>query len=195
MRRPAAWLATVPRPAYPGPMVTPLRRASLLLSLSLLGACTTDPIRFIPPTDRTLLEAQARLGEGGAGRQPAGRITVADLLAKARAEAPAAQGPAPQTGLVLRYTATQVQPDETQRRDIEAFSAAVRGAPLVTVASRPAGFDGSDASLIGERRALAVARLIRPEVPNLELRFEAAIPPGEVLVLLGNLPVVGNARP
>jgi hypothetical protein len=173
----------------------PRRRASLLLSLPLLGACTTDPIRFIPPTDRTLLEAQARLGEGGAGRQTGGRITVADLLAKARAESPAAQGPAPRTGLVLRYTAIQVQPDEAQRRDIEAFAAAVRGTPLVTVASRPAGFDGGDASLIGERRALAVARLIRPEVPNVELRFEAAIPQGEVLVLLGNLPVAGNARP
>ena len=103
---------------------------------------------------------------------------MADLLAKARAESPAAQGPAPRTGLVLRYTAIQVQPGETQRRDIEAFAAAVRGAPLVTVASRPAGFDGSDASLIGERRALAVARLIRPEVPNVELRFEATVPQG-----------------
>jgi hypothetical protein len=56
---------------------------------------------------------------------------------------------------VLRYTAIQVQPDETQRRDIEAVAAAVRGAPLVTVASQPVGFDGSDASWIGKRRALA----------------------------------------
>jgi hypothetical protein len=97
--------------------------------------------------------------------------------------------------LVLRYAATQVQPDDTQRRDVEAFAAAVRGAALVTVASRPAGYDGGEAALIGERRALAVARLIRPEVPNVELRFEGAIPQGEVLVLLGALPAGADARP
>ncbi|WP_431268581.1 hypothetical protein [Dankookia sp. P2] len=124
-------------------MAMPLRRASLLLSLLPLAACAPDPIRFIPPTDRTLLEAQARLGEGGAARQP-GRITVAELLAKARAESPTAPGPAARTGLVLRYAATQVQPDDTQRRDVESFAAAVRGAPLVTVASRPAGYEGGE---------------------------------------------------
>ncbi|MFC7474212.1 hypothetical protein ACFQS7_07605 [Dankookia sp. GCM10030260] len=175
-------------------MAASLRCVSLLLSLALLAACNPDPMRFIPPTDRTLLEAQARLGESGATRQPGGRITVAELLAKARAESVAPQGPAAQTGLVLRFTATQVQPDDAQRRDVAAFAAAMRGAALVTVASRPAGFEGGDASLIGERRALAVARLIRPEVPNVELRFEAAIPAGEVLVLLGSLPSAGEAR-
>ncbi|TDH63057.1 hypothetical protein E2C06_08675 [Dankookia rubra] len=174
-------------------MAKPLRRASFLLLLLPLVACAPDPIRFIPPTDRTLLEAQARLGEGGAARQP-GRITVAELLAKARAESPAAQGPAARTGLVLRYMAAQVQPDDAQRRDVEAFAVAARGAALVTVASRPAGYDGGEASLIGERRALAVARLIRPEVPNVELRFEAAIPQGEVLVLLGGLPAAADTR-
>jgi hypothetical protein len=193
MRRPVGRLAAGIPPAYPIGMATPLRRASLLL-LPLVAACNPDPIRFIPPTDRTLLEAQARLGEGGTARQP-GRITVAELLAKARAESPAAQGPAARSGLVLRYTATQVQPDDAQRRDVEAFAAAVRGAPLVTVASRPAGFAGGDSSLLGERRALAVARLIRPEVPNVELRFEAAVPPGEVVVLLGGLPLAGDQRP
>lgn len=114
------------RPAYPKAMAALFRRASSLLPLPLLAACNLDPVRFIPPTDRSLLEAQARLGEDGAGRQT-GRITVAELLAKARAEAPGPQGPAARSGLVLRYTATEVQLDETQRRDLEAFAAAARG--------------------------------------------------------------------
>ncbi|MFZ4408605.1 MAG: hypothetical protein ACOYOH_14770 [Paracraurococcus sp.] len=175
----------------------PRRLRVLLLLLPLLAACNPDPIRFIPPTDRTLLEAQARLGEGNAGRQPPGRITVAELLAKARAAAPTGAGPGqpPRTGLVIRYTPTQVQPDEAQRQQVADFAAAVRGAALVTVASRPAGKQGNDASLLGERRALAVARLLQPEVSNVEIRFESAVPTGEVLVLLGDLPPDGMLRP
>lgn len=193
--RRAAWLAVILRPAYPLGMAPPPRRVLLLPALTLLVACTPDPIRFIPPTDRTLLEAQARLGESGAARQATGRITVAELLARARATGPEASGAAPRSGLVLRFTASQVQPDEAQRRQVAEFAAAVRGAALVTVASRPAGFEGGDASLIGERRALAVARLIRPDVPNVELRFEPAVPAGEVLVLLGDMPPAGAPRP
>jgi hypothetical protein len=84
---------------------------------------------------------------------------------------------------VLRYAATEVLPDDAQRGELARFATANRGAPLVVVLSRAAGAPGEDASLLSQRRALAVARLLQPDFREVQLRFEKDAPAGQVLVL------------
>ncbi len=149
----------------------------LLPLLPLLGACQQEPMRYIPQADRTLLQAQARLGEGGvAAATPQSRTSVADMLARARSADPA---PA---RLVLRYAATEVLPDAAQRAVLVNFATANRGAPRVVVVARSGGLAGEDA-LLSQRRALAVARLLEADFREVQLRFEREAPAGQVLVL------------
>jgi hypothetical protein len=129
----------------------------------LLAACGDNAMRYIPPSDRALLEAEARLGRG-APADAEGRTTVADILARARGQA--ASGPAAGPGaLVLRFEGDQVQPDAAQRERLRAYAAANRGARLVVTGGR------GDPAMLGERRAVAVARLLEPDIPEVQLRF------------------------
>ncbi len=143
----------------------------LILPLLLLAACSEDPMRRIPPTDRALLEAEARLG--GASGQPGGRTTVADILARARGDT--ADGGA----LVLRFAGDAVQPDAGQRARLAAFAAQNRNAPVVVTGGR------GDPALLGERRAVAVARALEGEVPGVVLRFASGAPADVVQIASG----------
>jgi len=131
--------------------------------LALLAACGDNAMRYIPPSDRALLEAEARLGRGApAGTD--GRTTVADLLARARGEG--GGGAETRTGaLTLRFEGTEVQPDAVQRQRLRAFATANRGARLVVTGGR------GDPAMLGERRAIAVARALEPDAPDVQLRF------------------------
>jgi hypothetical protein len=141
----------------------------LLLLPVLLAACANDPLRGIPPNERALLQAEARLG-AGAGAAPAdGRMSVEDLLARARGQA-AAEG-----ALLVSFEGRAVQPDETQRREIAAF-AQRGGGRLVVIGGR------GDPDMLGERRAIAVARALEAEQPEVELRFASGIPPEQVRI-------------
>lgn len=141
-------------------------RRVLLLPL-LLAACTDDPLRRIPATDRALLQAEARLGGAGAA-QPEGRTSVADILARARGEG-AADG-----ALVLTFPGEAVQPDSTQRAQLDAFAA--RGGRLVVIGGR------GHPAMLGERRAVAVARALEDQRPDVELRFASGAPPDQVRI-------------
>lgn len=78
-------------------MIRPLS----LLSLVAVAACSSNPLSLIPPQERALLMAEQRLN--GTGGEPAQRLTVADMLARARGgEAPAQAG--------LLHTAAVDQP-------------------------------------------------------------------------------------
>lgn len=148
-----------------------MRRFPPILLLLVLTACSGGAMRYIPPGDRALLEAEARLGTGG-GQPQAGRTTVEDLLARARGEAPR-----PVAGdLTLRFAGTAVQPDAAQREQLRAFAAARRGAGLVVTGGR------GDPAMLGERRAVAVARALEAEVPDIALRFASDAPPDQVRI-------------
>jgi hypothetical protein len=146
-----------------------MRRLLLLLAL-LPVACSSDPMRRIPPGDRALLEAEARLGGGNQG--PAeGRMSVADLLARARGDQSSSDG-----ALVLSFAGGAVQPDEAQRRQIAAFAAARTGGRLVVTGGR------GDPQMLGERRAIAVARALEADQPDVELRFATGAAPDQVRI-------------
>ncbi len=140
----------------------------LLPLLLLLAACQPSP-------EQTLALAQLRATGGG---DASGGTSVAAMLARARA---AAAGPPGQ--LVLRYGATEVLPDAAQRSELSRFATANHGAPAVVVLARAAGAAGEDASLLSQRRALAVARLLQADFREVQLRFEKEAPVGQVLVL------------
>ncbi len=153
-------------------------RLLLLSPALLLAACQQQPLSYIPPADRTLLQAQARLGEGGtAAATPPARTSVADMLSRARSGE--AQAPA---RLVLRFGPDDLAPDDAQRAELSRFSSANRGSPGVVVISRPSGAEG-DGALLNQRRAVAVARLLEADFRNVQLRFEREAPAGQVLVL------------
>lgn len=138
-----------------------------LVLLLLIAGCADDPMRRIPPSDRALLEAEARLGGGPAA--PDGRTTVADVLARARGEAPGG------STLVLSFAGGAVQPDAAQRDQLAAF--ARRGAGRVVVTG-----GRGDPALLGERRAVAVARALEADLPEVELRFATGAAPDQVRI-------------
>ena len=153
-----------------------LRR--LLPLLPLLAACQQEPISYIPQADRTLLQAQARLGEGGtAAATPPARTSVSEMLSRIRGSEPAAPA-----RLVLRYAGTEVLPEPAQREELTRFGAANRGAAKAVVIARPSAA-GGEAGLLSQRRALAVARLLEADFREVQLRFEREAPAGQVLVL------------
>ena len=154
-----------------------MRRLTLVLPL-LVAACTDDPLRRIPPTDRALLEAEARLGSTG---QPGGRTSIEEMLARARGEgAPAGTAAAPRDGaLVLRFDGQAVQPEPPQLAQLYAFAARAGGGRLVVTGGR------GDPAMLGERRAIAVARALEALGPPVELRFASGAPPDAVQIASG----------
>jgi len=147
----------------------------LLVPVLTLAACSPEPIEYIPPSDRALLQAQARLGDApGASSAP---ISVDEMLSRARTAQPP-QPPAPP--LRLQFTGDAVQPDDQQKQSLARFAAAAHG-HTVTVVSRRGGFDDPTA-LLGQRRALAVAHVLEGSIADVELRFDAAAPGDTVLV-------------
>ena len=157
----------------------PRLRQDLALGLLMSAAACAprDPLSALPPADRAALLAEP----GTAGRTPAGGTAVADMLARARVGAAAA--PKAAEPLVLRFSPGAVQPDPAQRGAIEAFAAKSAGTSKVLVVShRAEGMAGPDA-LLGQRRAVAVARLLEPSIPEVEMRFEPEAAAGEVVLL------------
>lgn len=149
--------------------------------LLVTGCASSDPMRLIPPTDRSMLEAEARMGTGGgtSGRP----ISVDQMLASARGAAAPGRAPEP---VVLRFAADAVQPDPAQRMTIEGFAQRAAGAPRVIVVGRRASGATAEA-MLSQRRAVAVARLLEPRFPEVELRFEPTAVADEI-ILLGGAP-------
>lgn len=160
------------------------RHLPLCLGL-LLAGCEHEPMEYIPPADRALLQAQARLAGGGSG---AGPVTVQDMLARAR-DAKTPDGPtgtasrAPEP-LVLRFASGVVMPDAQQRETLGGFATAAQGRRLI-VLSRPGVASGAT-PMLGQRRAMAVARALRQDESEIELRFSSDAPPDVVVVSLGD---------
>ncbi len=137
----------------------------ILLSLAACG--TPDPLRAIPSHERNMLEAEARLSTSRDRRS-----TVEAMLARARANDPAP--------LVLRFPGAVTTPDAAQREAISRFATAARGAPRLIVQARP----GGGAEMLPPRRAIAVARLLEADFPQVDIQFEAQLPPDTVRVQL-----------
>jgi len=163
------------------------RGCIVLLGALGLAACAHEPMDYIPPTDRALLQAQSRLGDSGAS---AGPMSVDRMLRQAR-NAPdgnATDGRTPgnagdPTRLLLHFTAQSVQLDDTQKAALDQFATAVSGKPVM-VTSRPGNFADS-AALLGQRRAVAVARQLQSSVADVQLRFLPDTPPDVVVVSAG----------
>lgn len=163
-----------------------LRRdlALVVTSMVALAGCEQrDALRYIPATDRALLQAEARLGAGAGGAPQ--RMSVEALLAQARGGTEAAAAPAPASGqslaLTLRFAPGAVQPDAAQRAAVARFAAAAQGAARLQVSARPGPEQGPEL-LLGQRRAVAVARLLEDAAPEVALRFDAAVPADAVLL-------------
>lgn len=112
------------------------------------------------------------------------RLSVESLLAQARqapAEAPQPEGPR----LLLRFSGDETQPTEAQRNQVTAFTRRARGRNLI-VSARSGG------DLLGPRRAMAVARLVQSRFPDVELRFDAAMPGDEVSLEVSRAPPEPN---
>jgi len=155
-----------------------MTRGSIVLSVViLLAGCAQEPMQYIPPTDRALLQAQARLGESGS---PQGAITVADLLRRAR---PADGQAAAATRLVLQFVGDTVIPDEAQKQSLARFSAAAAGRAVIVTGQR-GGFEGTS-GLLGQRRAVAVAKSLADSQPDVEVRFSSDTPADTVIVSTG----------
>jgi len=155
-------------------MLEPGFRALALTTLAfttlaaLAGCAAPGPLSAIPAHERTMLEAEARLAAARAPAQtPAGdrRGAVESMLSRARGA-----GPAP---LLLRFEGAAIAPDPAQREAIAGFAKAAQGAPRLVVTAQP-GL-GAGAQMLGPRRAIAVAKLLEAEFPEVDLRFDAAL--------------------
>lgn len=149
-------------------------------ALLALSACQNDPIRYIPPEDRTLLQTQARLDASpGEGKG----ITVQEMLQRAKTNA---AGPVPSSRVLVRFLGGAVEPDAAGQEQLRAFAAQLPAPGLpVVVSSRPGDFTDPAAPVLGQRRAVAVSRLLAGRVGNVQLRFDAALPPDVVVVRAG----------
>lgn len=166
-------------------MSRPARRIlPLLAALPLLGCVANDPIRYIPQNERNLLQAEAQLGDTPGRAPSAGRISVEELLGRARTAAAA-----PQAGiaepLVLRFAAGATQPDDAQRAAIEAFAERAAGSPRVLVVGRRATALAGPDAFAAQRRAVAVARLVEPRIPGVEIRFEPNAAAEDIVLIAG----------
>nr|WP_294508852.1 hypothetical protein [uncultured Rhodopila sp.] len=154
---------------------------------ALVVACSHDPIRYIPETDRTMLQAQDRLGTGqGTG----GPISVDEMLQRAKASPDSKTAPA---RLVIRFDGAAVQPDAAQRDTLRRFAEQAHAGSL-TVTSHPGSFDEAGSPVLGQRRAIAVSRELSDVVADVQMRFEPDVPPGVVVVSLGR-PAARSAEP
>lgn len=150
------------------------RRLVLLLVLAL-AACEHEPLDYIPPTDRALLQAQARLGDAGGPARP---LSVDEMLRRART-ANAAAAP---DRLVLQFAPDAAQLDEAQKAQLSQFATSARGRAVSVTARRGTG----DASLLGPRRAVAVARALSTSLTDVRLRFTPDSPTDAVVVSLAS---------
>lgn len=155
----------------------------ILVPMLGLAACSYQPMDYIPPTDRALLEAQARLSPSGNGQGP---ISVKEMLNRARDSQADAEHP-----LVLTFVGDTVQPDAAQVQLLQQFAAKVHG-QAVTVTSQPGGFD-DPGSLLGPRRAVAVAHELSASLPTVGVRFSAEAPAHAVVVRAS--PAAPKAQP
>jgi hypothetical protein len=85
--------------------------------------------------------------------------------------------------LLVRFEGAAVTPDAGQRASLRDFAGTSGGRRLV-VASRPGGFDDPGAPVLGQRRAVAVARELSALVADVDMRFDPALPPGVVVVTM-----------
>jgi len=157
----------------------------------LAAACAHDPIRYIPETDRAMLQAQDRLGNGDAAGQP---ISVDEMLRQAKATGDKANGAkatgdskAPANRVVIRFDGDTVLPDAAQRATLRSFAEQAHAGAL-TVTSHPGSFDDAGSPVLGQRRAIAVSRELAGIVTDVQMRFEPDVPPGIVEVSLGPPP-------
>lgn len=151
-----------------------MRRAVLLCLL--LAACSQDPVHFIPEADR-----RAGATEG------AGPISVNEMLSRVRTSDSTEHETAGR--IIMRFAGDAVQPDAEQREALRQFAtAAITARQPVVVSSRPGGFDDPGQKVLGQRRAVAVARELSSVAGDVETRFDAALPPDVVVVTQGASP-------
>ena len=156
----------------------------VLVGVALVGlaACSHEPMEYIPPGERDLLKAQARLGESGGGSQP---VSVDEMLQRARGQAQAsAAAAADSKRLVVQFTGDAVQLDDAQRKSLDAFGAAVGNLPVVVTGQR--GSFGGASPLLGQRRAVAVANALSATLANVDVRFMPNVPDNVVVVAVGS---------
>ncbi len=85
--------------------------------------------------------------------------------------------------LLVRFEADAVSPNPSQRAELRQFAQASPGtARRFWVTSRPGSFEDTGTPVLGQRRAVAVARELSSVSPDVELRFDPALPPGVVVV-------------
>nr|WP_294550158.1 hypothetical protein [uncultured Rhodopila sp.] len=154
---------------------------------ALAAACAHDPIRYIPETDRTMLQAQDRLGNGDGNGQP---ISVDEMLRRAKTTG---ESKPPSTRIMIRFDGDTVQPDAAQRDTLRRFAEQAHAGSL-TVISHPGNFDDAGSPVLGQRRAIAVSRELSDIVADVQMRFEPAVPPGIVVVSFGR-PAVRAVEP
>lgn len=145
---------------------------------ALAAACSHDPIRYIPETDRAMLQAQDRLGNGDANGRA---ISVDEMLRRAKSTG---DSKAPASRVMIRFDGDAVQPDTAQRDTLRRFAEQAHAASL-TVTSRPGSFEDAGSPVLGQRRAIAVSRELSGVVADVQMRFEPGLPPGVVVVSLG----------
>jgi hypothetical protein len=157
-----------------------------MCAAAVLSGCSHDPIRYIPETDRTMLQSQERLG---AGQGSGGPISVDQMLRNAKSS----EAKLTDSRVVIRFDGDSVQPDAAQRETLHQFAVRSRAA-VVTVTSRPGSFDDAGSPVLGQRRAVAVSRELSGMIADVQVRFEAGLPPGVVVVSLGR-PVMHDGAP
>ena len=91
--------------------------------------------------------------------------------------------------LLVRFDGAAIQPDAAQKASLRQFASAAQAAhqPL-RVASRPGSFEDAGAPVLGQRRAVAVARELSAVIGDVEMKFDPALPPGVVVVTQGARP-------
>lgn len=143
----------------------------ILLPMLALAACAPEPIEYIPPHDRTLLQAEARMGGAGGGT---GAISVDQMLQRARAR-PDSSTTA--SRLVLQFSGETVALDDAQKQSLAQFATSAQGRPVTVLGQR-----ANSASMLGQRRAVAVARVLSASLPAVEVKFSPEIPPDAIIV-------------
>ncbi len=140
---------------------------TIWLPLLVIGCAANDPLGDIPAADRAMLQAEARRAAPAERRS-----TVAAILERARGP-----GTAP---LLLRFQGDATQPDPAQREAILRFAAATSGAQRLVVTSRRE----PGPTMLGPRRAVAVARMLEAEGREAEIRFDASMAADTVRIVL-----------
>lgn len=163
-----------------------IRAMTAAIMTAALAGCANEPIRYIPPGDRAVLESEARLGQDGAGGGTP--LSVADMLARARGAsqtqaANAAAAAAAPSRVVLRFTGDAVQPDSGQRAELAAFAAAHKPTDQAVVTARADSVDRG--AFLGQRRAVAVSKALAGTWPDIAIRFDPNMPDGLVTVAVG----------